>query len=232
MFRTGAFLPLKSCTKMKRVLIDVESYTGTPTLRYCIICIKSAIYNEMCRDAQGYTGKGTMSLYFRPLRNPLIHSQLHSSWLFSCAADGELAHRTTCTETDTRAVRPDGCESKGCPDPRGRPRDAASAAQRNLVLDILPLGVSTSQFASAYILTNYEQECADPLVFERGLARGRADPSDFEGGSAHTLIKLIDLEKDTKERVLTPWIDNLAFPQQAYRTKLWRCGEMCLSSHR
>ena len=69
MFRTGAFLGQKSCTKMKRVLIDVESYTGTPTLRYCIICIKSAIYNEMCRDAQGYTGKGTMSLYFRPLRN-------------------------------------------------------------------------------------------------------------------------------------------------------------------
>ena len=99
-------------------------------------------------------------------------------------------------------------------------------------LVILSLGVSTSQFASAYILTNYERECADPLVFERGLARGRADPSDFEGGSAHTLIKLIDLEKDTKERVLTPWIDNLAFPQQAYRTKLWRCGEMCLSSHR
>ena len=121
---------------------------------------------------------------------------------------------------------------QGRKDPRGRPRDAASAAQRNLVLDILSLGVSTSQFASAYILTNYERECADPLVFERGLARGRADPSDFEGGSAHTLIKLIDLEKDTKERVLTPWIDNLAFPQQAYRTKLWRCGEMCLSSHR
>ena len=69
MFRTGAFLGQKSCTKMKRVLIDVESYTGTPTLRYCIICIKSAIYNEMCRDAQGYTGKGTMSLYFRPLRH-------------------------------------------------------------------------------------------------------------------------------------------------------------------
>ena len=69
MIRTGAFLGQKSCTKMKRVLIDVESYTGTPTLRYCIICIKSAIYNEMCRDAQGYTGKGTMSLYFRPLRN-------------------------------------------------------------------------------------------------------------------------------------------------------------------
>ena len=103
-------------------------------------------------------------------------------------------------------------------------------APRGLV--ILSLGVSTGQFASAYILTNYERECADPLVFERGLARGRADPSDFEGGSAHTLIKLIDLEKDTKERVLTPWIDNLAFPQQAYRTKLWRCGEMCLSSHR
>ena len=121
---------------------------------------------------------------------------------------------------------------QGRKDPRGRTRDAASAAPRNLVLDILSLGVSTSQFASAYILTNYERECADPLVFERGLARGRADPSDFEGGSAHTLIKLIDLEKDTKERVLTPWIDNLAFPQQAYRTKLWRCGEMCLSSHR
>ena len=103
-------------------------------------------------------------------------------------------------------------------------------APRGLV--ILSLGVSTGQFASAYILTNYERECADPLVFERGLARGRADPSDFEGGSAHTLIKLIDIEKDTKERVLTPWIDNLAFPQQAYRTKLWRCGEMCLSSHR
>ena len=98
-------------------------------------------------------------------------------------------------------------------------------------LVILSLGVSTGQFASAYILTNYERECAVPLVFERGLARRRAEPSDFEGRSAHTLIKLIDLEKDTKERVLTPWIDNLAFPQQAYRTKLWRCGEMCLSSH-
>ena len=84
-------------------------------------------------------------------------------------------------------------------------------APRGLV--ILSLGVSTGQFASAYILTNYERECADPLVFERGLARGRAEPSDFEGRSAHTLIKLIDLEKDTKERVLTPWIDNLAFPQ-------------------
>lgn len=55
--------------------------------------------------------------------------------------------------------------------------------------------------------------------FRWGSARGRAEPSDFEGRSAHTLIKLIDLEKDTKERVLTPWIDNLAFPQQACRTK-------------
>ena len=107
--------------------------------------------------------------------------------------------------------------------------EAGEAAEQELV--ILSLGVSTGQFASAYILTNYERECADPLVFERGLARRRAEPSDFEGRSAHTLIKLIDLEKDTKERVLTPWIDNLAFPQQAYRTKLWRCGEMCLSSH-
>ncbi len=98
-------------------------------------------------------------------------------------------------------------------------------------LVILSLGVSTGQFASAYILTNYERECADLLVFERGLARERAEPSDFEGKSAHTLMKLVDLEKDTKGRVLTPWIDNLAFPQQAYRTELWRCGEMCLSSH-
>ena len=75
-------------------------------------------------------------------------------------------------------------------------------APRGLV--ILSLGVSTGQFASAYILTNYERECADPLVFERGLARGCAEPSDFEGGLAHALIKLIDLEKDTKERVLPP----------------------------
>ena len=81
-------------------------------------------------------------------------------------------------------------------------------------LVILSLGVSTGQFASAYILTNYERECTDPLVFERGLARGRAEPSDFEGRSAHTLIKLFDLEKDTKERVLTPWIDNLVFPSK------------------
>lgn len=74
---------------MKRVLIDVESYTGTPTLRYCIICIKSAIYNEMCRDAQGYTGKGTMSLYFRPLRNPLIHSRLRKQLaVFVCDGRG------------------------------------------------------------------------------------------------------------------------------------------------
>ena len=71
---------------MKRVLIDVESYTGTPTLRYCIICIKSAIYNEMCRDAQGYTGKGTMSLYFRPLRSIFCQKPLLNALRggFSC----------------------------------------------------------------------------------------------------------------------------------------------------
>ena len=80
---------------------------------------------------------------------------------------------------------------RGRKDPRGRPRDAASAAQRNLVLDILSLGVSTGQFASVYILINYERECADLLVFERGLARERAEPSDFEGKSAHTLMKFL-----------------------------------------
>lgn len=58
MFRTGAFLPLKSCTKMKRVLIDVESYIGVLPRGGCLICIRSAIYNEMCRDAQEHTGRG------------------------------------------------------------------------------------------------------------------------------------------------------------------------------
>ncbi len=157
-------------------------------------------------------------------------AQRFSAGLFWYAADASLlvddVYRNSTKRPSGRGLL------RGRKDPRGRPRDAASAAQRNLVLDILSLGVSTGQLASAYILTNYERECADPLVFERGLARWRAEPSDFEEGSAHTLMKLVDLEKDTKWRVLTPWIGNLAFPLQAYRTKLWRCGEMCLSLHR
>ena len=108
---------------------------------------------------------------------------------------------TTYTETarnDRQVV--DCCEVARTP--AGGPE--MPQAQRNLVLDILSLGVSTGQLASAYILTNYERECADPLVFERGLARGRAEPSDFEGGSAHTNYQIVDLEKDMREAVLTP----------------------------
>ena len=152
---------------------------------------------------------------------------------------------------------------RGRKDPRGRHRDAASAAPRNLVLskhgsqvsgspflshfiaplshqnapsgrfchlstgclclilslDILWLGVGTGQFASSCLLTNYERMCTNLLVFERGLARWRADPSDFEGGSARTSTQLFDLEKDLEEHVLNPWIDNLVFPQQACRTR-------------
>ena len=106
-----------------------------------------------------------------------------------------------------------------CPKKRYIARCAAPRCRKRSAAESRPgypfAGVSTGQFASAYILTNYERECADPLVFERGLARERAEPSDFEGKSAHTLMKLVDLEKDTKGRVLTPWIDNLAFPLQA-----------------
>ena len=162
---------------------------GTPTLRYCIICIKSAIYNEMCRDAQGYTGKGTMSLYFRPLRNPLIHSQLHSSWLFSCAADGELAHRTTCTETDTRAVRPDGCESKGCPDPRGRPRDAASVAPRNLVHPHIVLSPNSRTSAPPMDIQN-----APPRAPRADIGQWRTATTRTAHGSGIS-VRLFDEER-------------------------------------
>ena len=70
-----------------------------------------------------------------------------SSWLFSCTADGELAHRTTNTKTATRAVRPSGCKSMGCLDPRGRhrdsdgPRPAESRPQRSSVLPRIGAGV-------------------------------------------------------------------------------------------
>ena len=65
-----------------------------------------------------------MGIYSRPLRNPLIHSRLHSSWLFSCAADGELAHRTTDNENRQEVRRTDGCMiPKGLPGPpRAAPR--------------------------------------------------------------------------------------------------------------
>ena len=128
MVRTGAFFHSKSCTKMKRVLIDVESYTGTPTLRYCIICIKSAIYNEMCRDAQGYTGRGTMSLYFRPLRN----LQQPSALAPGCFGMRRTRARswTTYTKTARTTVRSWAvARSQGPPRaaPRCRKRSAAES---------------------------------------------------------------------------------------------------------
>ena len=53
---------------------------------------------------------------------------------FCCPANGELAPRTTDNENRQEVRRTGGCMiPKGCPDPRGRPRDAASAAPRNLV---------------------------------------------------------------------------------------------------
>ena len=80
-------------------------------------------------------------------------------------------------------------------------------------------------FASICVLIDYKPSRAEPLVFERGLAQRRAEPSDFEGGSAHTLTQLIDLEKDIKGCVLPPWIEFLAFTQEAYypgSLELWR----------
>ena len=41
-------------------------------------------------------------------------------------------------ETDMRAVRPGGCESKGLPGPPRAARDAASAAPRNLAVQVTP----------------------------------------------------------------------------------------------
>ena len=46
-------------------------------------------------------------------------------------------------ETDMRAVRPGGCESKGLPGPPRAARDAASAAQRNLVHPHIVLSPNT-----------------------------------------------------------------------------------------
>ena len=62
-----------------------------------------------------------------------------------------------------------------------------------LDLDILWQGVSTLPFASVCGLVDCKPFRADPLVFETGLARGRAEPSGFEGGSAHIQIQIIDL---------------------------------------
>ena len=87
-------------------------------------------------------------------------AQRFSAGLFWYAADASLlvddVYRNSTKRPSGRGLL------RGRKDPRGRPRDAASAAPRNLVLDILSLGASTSQFASAYILTNYARECADP----------------------------------------------------------------------
>ena len=54
-----------------------------------------------------------------------------------------------------------------------------------LDLDILWQGVSTLPFASVCGLVDCKPFRADPLVFERGLVRVRAAPSDFEGRSTH-----------------------------------------------
>ena len=140
MFRTGAFLPLKSCTKMKRVLIDVESYTGTPTLRYCIICIKSAIYNEMCRDAQGYTGKGTMSLYFRSLRKNDSQPAAIAAGCFRHTADtsslvADVWRKQTRGPSGPTAVRYSFART-----PREGTEIATASGRRNLAISFLSNG--------------------------------------------------------------------------------------------
>lgn len=70
--------------------------------------------------------------------------------------------------------------------------------------DSVSLGVSTYQFASFYGLVDYKTVCADPFVFEMGLARVRAEPISFEGGSAHLRNQIVDLEEDARWPVLTP----------------------------
>ena len=81
-----------------------------------------------------------MGIYSRPLRNPLIHSRLHSSWLFSCAADGELAHRTTDNENRQEVRRTDGCMiPKGLP---GLPR-AAPRCRKRSAAESRPPGLET-----------------------------------------------------------------------------------------
>ena len=82
----------------------------------------------------------------------------------------------------------------------------------NVPWHFVSLGVSTQQFTSLCGLIDYKSACADPLVFERGLARERAEPSCFEGGSAHPLIQIIDLEIDITVLVLTPWMVTLLPP--------------------
>ena len=72
----------------------------------------------------------------RPLRNPFgtMQPAAQAAGCFGCPANGELAPRTTDNENRQEVRRTGGCMiPKGCPDPRGRPRDAASAAPRNLV---------------------------------------------------------------------------------------------------
>lgn len=66
-------------------------------------------------------------------------------------------------------------------------------ARRNLVLPAIAQGVSTARFASGCDSVDYKLMRADPLVFERGLARVRVDPSSFKGGSARLAIHIIDL---------------------------------------
>ena len=80
-------------------------------MRDCIICIKSVIYNEMCRDAQGYIGRGTMSLDFRPLRKAK-HSQpaAQAAGCFCCTAAGKLAWPTSDNGNRQEVRRTDGCE--------------------------------------------------------------------------------------------------------------------------
>ena len=71
-----------------------------------------------------------------------------SSWLFSCATDGELAHRTACTETATRAVRTDGCMiPKGLPGPpRAAPRCRKRSAAESRPPRSSPFGAGVGYY--------------------------------------------------------------------------------------
>lgn len=90
---------------------------------------------------------------------------------FCCPANGELAPRTTDNENRQEVRRTGGCMiPKGCPDPRGRPRDAASAAPRNLVHPRIVL--SPTSRTSAPPLWTYKT----PHLVRQGPRSGNGAP--------------------------------------------------------
>ena len=92
-------------------------------------------------------------------------------------------------ETDIRAVRPGGCESKGLPGPPRAARDAASAAPRNLVHPHIVLSPNSRTSAPPMDIQN-----APPRAPRADIGQWRTATTRTAHGSGIS-VRLFDEER-------------------------------------